>query len=79
MPGVISGITMVFVPVISTFEVSELLGGGMVNMVGNVIERSFSKTGNWGYGSALATFLMVVIFISILFDNESVETGGKHE
>lgn len=79
MPGVISGITMVFVPVISTFEISELLGGGMVNMVGNVIERSFSKTGNWGYGSALATFLMVVIFISILFDKESVETGGKHE
>lgn len=79
IPGVISGITMVFVPVISTFEVSALLGGGMVNMVGNVIERSFLNTGNWGYGSALATFLMIVIFISILFDKESVETGGINE
>lgn len=79
MPGVISGITMVFVPVISTFEVSDLLGGGKVSMVGNTIERAFTKTGDWGYGSALATVLMIVILISILFDKESVETGGIND
>lgn len=79
IPGLISGITMVFVPVISTFEVSELLGGGMVNMIGNTIERSFTKTGDWGYGSALATVLMIVILISVLFDKESVETGGIND
>ena len=79
LPGVISGITMVFVPVISTFEVADLLGGGMVNMVGNVIERAFTKTGNWGYGSALATFLMIIILISMLFDKESIETGGMND
>lgn len=79
LPGVFSGITMVFVPVISTFEVSTLLGGGMVNMIGNVIERQFTKTGDWGYGSALATVLMVVILISMIFDKESVETGGRDE
>lgn len=76
LPGIISGITMVFVPVISTFEVSELLGGGKVNMIGNVIERSFTRTGNWGYGSAIATLLMIVILISVLFDKESIESGG---
>ncbi|EHR35521.1 hypothetical protein HMPREF9709_00473 [Helcococcus kunzii ATCC 51366] len=79
LPGVFSGLTMVFVPVISTFEVSTLLGGGMVNMVGNVIERQFTKTQNWGYGSALAAVLMVIILISMLFDRESIETGGKNE
>lgn len=79
IPGIISGITMVFIPVISTFEVSDLLGGGMVNMIGNTIERSFTKTGNWGYGSALATVLMVVILISVVFDKESVETGGIND
>lgn len=79
IPGIISGITMVFVPVISTFEVSDLLGGGMVNMIGNTIERSFTKTGDWGYGSALATVLMIVILISVLFDKESVETGGIND
>lgn len=79
MPGVISGITMVFVPVISTFEVSDLLGGGKVNMVGNIIQRSFTKSGNWGYGSALSTVLMIIILISIFFDKEAVETGGINE
>ena len=79
LPGIFSGLTMVFVPVISTFEVSTLLGGGMVNMVGNVIERQFTKTQNWGYGSALATVLMIVILISMLFDKESVEIGGKDD
>lgn len=79
LPGVFSGITMVFVPVISTFEVSTLLGGGMVNMIGNVIERQFTSTGDWGYGSALSVVLMILILISILFDKESVETGGINE
>lgn len=79
LPGVFSGLTMVFVPVISTFEVSLLLGGGKVNMIGNVIERQFTKTQNWGYGSALATFLMIIILLSLIFDKESVEKGGINE
>lgn len=79
LPGVFSGISMVFVPAISTFEITRLLGGGKVNMIGNVIEQQFLYTGNWNYGSALALILMVFIVISILFDKESVETGGKNE
>lgn len=76
LPGIFSGLTMTFVPVISTFEVSQLLGGGKVNMVGNVIERQFTKTGDWGYGSAMASVLMLIILITMLFDKESVERGG---
>lgn len=76
IPGIVSGITMVFIPVISTFEVADLLGGGKVNMVGNVIERAFTKTGDWGYGSALATLLMLMILITMLFDKQGGDTGG---
>lgn len=79
LPGVISGITMVFVPVLSTFEVATLLGGGMVNMVGNVIERQFTKTQNWGYGSALAAVLMIIVLFSALFDKENVSKGGRSD
>ena len=70
---------MVFVPVISTFEVSTLLGGGKVNMIGNVIERQFTSTGDWGYGSALSAVLMILILISMIFDKESIERGGINE
>ena len=76
MPGVISGISMVFIPAISTFEITRLLGGGQVNLIGNVIEQQFLFTGDWNYGSALSLILMVFILISILFDSEGVETGG---
>lgn len=76
MPGVISGISMVFIPAISTFEITRLLGGSKVNMIGNVIEQQFLTTGDWNYGSALALVLMIFIVISIFFDSESVETGG---
>ncbi len=79
IPGILSGITMVFVPVISTFEVSTLLGGGKVNMIGNVIERQFTSTGDWGYGSALSAVLMILILISMIFDKESIERGGINE
>lgn len=78
LPGVFSGISMVFIPAISTFEITTLLGGGKVNMIGNVIEQQFINTGNWNYGSALALMLMVFILISILLDSESVETGGMN-
>ena len=42
MPGVISGITMVFVPALTTFVISNLLGGGKVLLIGNVIEQEFT-------------------------------------
>ena len=76
MPGVLSGISMVFIPAISTFEITGLLGGGKSNMIGNVIEQQFTTTGDWNYGSALSMLLMVFILASILLDRE--DKGGKN-
>ena len=75
MPGVLSGISMVFIPAISTFEITRLLGGGKINLIGNVIEQQFTTTGNWNYGSALSIILMVFIIISLLLDKENA--GGE--
>lgn len=79
LPGIISGISMVFIPSISTFEITVLLGGGKVNMIGNTIEQQFTNVGNWNYGSALSILLMLFILISMLLDKESFGTGGKNE
>lgn len=69
IPGVVSGITMVFMPAVSTFVISRLLGGGQFALIGNVIEQQFLLTGNWGFGSALSFVLMVLVIISMFFMN----------
>ena len=65
VPGVVSGITMVFVPALTTFVISDLLGGGMVLLIGNVIEQEFTFTANWNQGAGLSLVLMVFILISM--------------
>lgn len=65
MPGVVSGITMVFVPSMTTFVISNLLGGGKILLIGNVIEQAFTSGSNWRLGSGLSLVLMVFIFISM--------------
>ena len=65
MPGVISGITMVFVPALTTFVISDLLGGSKVLLIGNVIEQQFTQVGNWNVGSGLSLVLMIFILISM--------------
>lgn len=67
IPGVISGITMVFVPALTTFVISDLLGGGKINLIGNVIEQEFKQGSNWNLGSGLSLVLMVFILISMAF------------
>ena len=57
----ISGITMVFVPALTTFVISDLLGGGKILLIGNVIEQSFKQNSNWHVGSGLSLVLMVFI------------------
>ena len=64
MPGVISGITMVFVPSLTTFVVSTILGGSKIVLIGNVIEQQF-RLGNWHTGSGLSLVLMVFILLSM--------------
>ncbi len=65
IPGVISGITMVFVPALTTFVISDFLGGSKVLLIGNVIERQFTQVGDWNVGSGLSLVLMVFILISM--------------
>ncbi len=66
LPGVISGITMVFVPAFTTFFIPDILGGGKVQMIGNVIEQEFKMSHNWNVGSGLSIVLMVMILISLI-------------
>jgi spermidine/putrescine transport system permease protein len=65
IPGIISGITMVFVPSLTTFVLSNLLGGGMILLIGNVIEQEFTYTADWHLGSGLSLVLMIFILISM--------------
>ncbi len=67
LPGVISGITMVFVPSLTTFVISNVLGGSKINLIGNLIEQKFQKEGDWNAGSGLSLVLMVFILISMTF------------
>lgn len=64
-PGVISGITMVFVPAMTTFVISDLLGGSKILLIGNVIEQKFTQANNWNVGSGLSLVLMVFILLSM--------------
>ncbi len=77
MPGVVSGITMVFVPAISDFAIAEMLGGGKIMLVGNIVEMSFTK-GQYYQGSGLALLLMIFVLISSLIptDNSKAEGGA---
>lgn len=65
LPGIISGITMVFVPSLTTFVISDLLGGSKILLIGNVIEQEFTRGNNWHLGSGLSLVLMVFILISM--------------
>lgn len=69
MPGVISGITMVFVPSVSTFYISQKLGGGSFDLIGDVIERQFQQSYNYNLGASLSLVLMVLILICMAFMN----------
>ncbi len=65
IPGIISGITMVFVPSLTTFVISDLLGGSKILLIGNVIEQEFTRGSNWHLGSGLSLVLMVFILLSM--------------
>ncbi|CDG01371.1 Putative Putrescine transport system permease protein PotH [Clostridium chauvoei JF4335] len=81
MPGVISGITMVFMPAVSTFVISRLLGGGQYMLIGNLIEQQFTTMGDWNFGSSISIFMMIIILISMAvmskFDISDKEGGGQ--
>ena len=67
IPGIISGITLVFLPAVSSFFIPKLLGGGSYVLIGNLIENYFVTTGDWNFGSAVSLLMAVVILISMYF------------
>jgi len=70
IPGVVSGVMMVFVPAVSTFVISQLLGGGMVMMLGDLIEMQFLGTAyNPQLGSAIALVMMFIVIVFIYMVN----------
>jgi len=80
LSGVVTGITMVFIPAVSTFIISSLLGGNKANLIGNLIEQQFRFTYDWQFGSAMSIILMVIILIAMAFtskfDKEKEGGGG---
>ena len=79
LPGVMSGVTMVFMPAVSTFVIPRLLGGAQYYLIGNLIEQQFTTSYDWGFGSALSTVLMIMILLSIGFMSryeKETEGGG---
>ncbi len=70
MPGVLSGITMVFVPCVSTFYITQKLGGGQVVLIGDVIETQFQSANNYNLGASLSLVLMVLILVSLSVMNK---------
>ncbi len=65
LPGVLSGITLVFLPAVSSFFIPKLLGGGQYVMVGNLIESQFLTSGDWNFGSAVSLIMVIIIMISM--------------
>lgn len=78
VPGVITGIIMVFLPSVSSFAIPRLLGGGQYILIGNLIEKQFYLLGNWNFGSAISVILMILILLSmrIMKTKEDVKTDG---
>ena len=67
VPGIISGITLVFLPAVSSFFIPKLLDGGSYVLVGNLVENYFVTTGDWNFGSAVSLIMTIVILISMYF------------
>jgi spermidine/putrescine transport system permease protein len=79
MPGVVSGITMVFIPSITTFAISKLLGGGMFMMYGDLIETQYLMSNDWGGGSALSVILLVLVVVSMVIMRRAESAAGNEE
>lgn len=79
LPGVLSGIIMVFMPAVTTFVISRLLGGGQYMLIGNLIEQQFLTTGDWGFGSSLSLILMLILLLTmgVMSRTDKDQEGGR--
>lgn len=76
VPGIVSGVTMVFVPSISTFYISQKLGGGSFDLIGDVIERQFKNAVTYHTGAAISLVMMILILISVAIMNRFSDGEG---
>ena len=76
LSGVMSGIIMVFVPALTSFAISNLLGGGKVLLIGNIIEADFMQFFNWNLGAGLSLVLMIFVIASMAVMNKHSEDAG---
>ena len=74
--GIVSGITMVFVPSISTFYISQKLGGGTFELIGDTIERQFQNSSTYNVGAAISLVMMILVLISLAIMNKFAEDEG---
>ena len=77
VPGIVSGVTMVFVPSISTFYISQKLGGGNFDLIGDTIERQFKYASTYHIGAAISLVMMILILISIAVMNRFSDGDGE--
>ena len=77
LSGIYSGILMCFIPALSTFVISALLGGNKYYLVGNIIEQQFRFTGNWAFGSTISVVLMLILFTMLFFSRKFGIDDGK--
>lgn len=77
MPGMLSGIIMVFVPAMTSFVIADILGGGKLQLIGNIIEQEFMKSMDWHLGAGLSISLMLLVLVSLAFTmrNDIKEKG----
>lgn len=66
LSGVVSGITLVFLPAVSSFFIPKLLGGGQFFLIGNVIENQFITVGEWNFGSAISMIMAVIMMLLMM-------------
>jgi len=76
-PGIVSGVTMVFVPSISTFYISQKLGGGSFDLIGDTIERQFQNVSTYNTGAAISLIMMILILISVAVMNKFSDDDGE--
>ena len=79
IPGVINGITLVFLPAVSSFFIPKLLGGGQYFLIGNMIENQFITVGEWNFGSAVSMIMAVIMMLLMMAvrKTEIRNRGGK--
>ena len=77
VPGIISGITMVFIPALTTFAISTMLGGSKILLIGNVIEQEFTLVYDWNKGAGLSIVLMIFIIINMVVSAASERKEGR--